>query len=339
VRLIEDAGRRAVTVPGDLRDEATCQRVVDTAVREFGRIDVLVSNAANQMSQDGGIADSTTEQFDRVMKTNVYAMFWLAKAAIPHMSEGSSIITTSSVQGFSPSPHLLDYATSKAAIVNFTKGLAADVVEKGIRVNSVAPGPVWTPLIPATMDKDKVESFGAQSPSRRAARRAGPELRVPRLAGVELHHRRRHRGDGRVADRLTRRRRQGRVGTTASGRWKRLLAAHLPSALGGVVAAFAGGPRATRNVRLPSVGSPGRAAGQDRGRPCGADTAGARGEGTGQRAERGAGRVCAWPTRCRRCGAGYPPSRKERSGQRRHRHPVGQPPLRRDPAGPSCTAR
>jgi hypothetical protein len=172
VRLIEDAGRKAVTVPGDLREESVCQQVVDTAVREFGRIDVLVSNAAFQMSQDDGIAGITTEQFDRVMKTNVYALFWLAKAAIPHMSEGSSIITTSSVQGFSPSPHLLDYATSKAAIVNFTKGLAADLVEKGIRVNSVAPGPVWTPLIPATMDEEKVKSFGEQSPMGRAAQPA-----------------------------------------------------------------------------------------------------------------------------------------------------------------------
>src|SRR3712207_129952 len=130
VRLIEEAGRKAVTVPGDLRDEATCQRVIDTAVREFGRIDVLVSNAAYQMAQDGGILDITTEQFDRVMKTNLYAMFWLCKAAIPHLSEGSSIITTSSIQGFSPSPHLLDYATSKAAIVNFTKGLAANLLDK-----------------------------------------------------------------------------------------------------------------------------------------------------------------------------------------------------------------
>ena len=172
VRLIEDAGRKAVTVPGDLRDEAMCRRVVDAAVREFGRIDVLVSNAAFQMAQDGGIADITSEQFDRVMKTNVYALFWLTKAAIPHMSEGSSIITTSSVQGFSPSPHLLDYATSKAAIVNFTKGLAADLVAKGIRVNSVAPGPVWTPLIPATMDEEMVKSFGEQSPMGRAAQPA-----------------------------------------------------------------------------------------------------------------------------------------------------------------------
>jgi NAD(P)-dependent dehydrogenase (short-subunit alcohol dehydrogenase family) len=172
VRLVEDAGRTAVAVPGDLRDEATCQRVVDTAVREFGRIDVLVSNAAYQVSQDGGILDITTEQFDRVMKTNVYALFWLVKAAVPHMGEGASIITTSSVQGFTPSPHLLDYATSKAAIVNFTKGLAANLVEKGIRVNSVAPGPVWTPLIPATMNEEKVESFGAQSPMGRAAQPA-----------------------------------------------------------------------------------------------------------------------------------------------------------------------
>ena len=172
VRLVEAAGRTAVAVAADLTGEAACVEVVDTAVREFGRIDVLVSNAAYQMSQNGGIADITTEQFDRVMKTNVYALFWLAKAAVPHMSEGSSIITTSSIQGFSPSPHLLDYAASKAAIVNFTKGLAADLVEKGIRVNSVAPGPVWTPLIPATMDEEKVSSFGGQSPMGRAAQPA-----------------------------------------------------------------------------------------------------------------------------------------------------------------------
>ena len=172
VRLVEEAGRRAVAVAVDLREEAACTEVVETAVREFGRVDVLVSNAAYQMSQDGGIADITTEQFDRVMKTNVYALFWLAKAAVPHMPEGSSIITTSSIQGFTPSPNLLDYATSKAAIVNFTKGLAANLVEKGIRVNSVAPGPVWTPLIPATMDEEKVRSFGEQSPMGRAAQPA-----------------------------------------------------------------------------------------------------------------------------------------------------------------------
>jgi NAD(P)-dependent dehydrogenase (short-subunit alcohol dehydrogenase family) len=173
VRLVRDAGRAAVTVPGDLREEAQCRQVVDRAVAEFGRIDILVSNAAYQMMQPGGIADITTEQFDRVLKTNLYAMFWLCKAAIPHMRPGSVIINTSSIQAFDPSPGLLDYATTKGAIVNFTKGLAADLVGKGIRVNSVAPGPVWTPLIPATMPEDKVESFGKEeSPMGRAAQPA-----------------------------------------------------------------------------------------------------------------------------------------------------------------------
>jgi NAD(P)-dependent dehydrogenase (short-subunit alcohol dehydrogenase family) len=171
-RWVRDAGRTAVTMAVDLREEHNCREVVERAVGEFGRIDVLVSNAAYQMSQDGGIDDITTEQFDRVMKTNVYAMFWLCKAAIPHMPPGSSVITTSSVQAFQPSPHLLDYATSKAAIVNFTKGLGHNLVDRGIRANSVAPGPVWTPLIPATMDEKKLESFGAQAPMRRAAQPA-----------------------------------------------------------------------------------------------------------------------------------------------------------------------
>jgi NAD(P)-dependent dehydrogenase (short-subunit alcohol dehydrogenase family) len=169
---VEQAGRTVVTVAADLRDEQTCQQVVERAVQEFGGIDVLVSNAAYQMSQSGGIDDITSEQFDRVMKTNVYALFWLVKAALPHMEPGSSVITTSSVQAFTPSPHLLDYATSKAAIVNFTKALGQDLVERGIRANSVAPGPIWTPLIPATMDGDKVESFGAQSPMGRAGQPA-----------------------------------------------------------------------------------------------------------------------------------------------------------------------
>jgi hypothetical protein len=171
-RLVEDAGRTAITVPGDLTEESQCTEVVARAVAEFGGIDVLVSNAAYQMSQEGGILDISTEQFDRVMKTNVYAMFWLCKAAVPHLAQGSTIITTSSIQAFQPSPHLLDYATSKAAIVNFTKGLAANLVDRGVRVNSVAPGPVWTPLIPATMPPDKVESFGAQAPMGRAAQPA-----------------------------------------------------------------------------------------------------------------------------------------------------------------------
>ncbi|GAA3439199.1 SDR family oxidoreductase [Kutzneria kofuensis] len=172
LRWVREAGRRGVGVAGDLREESVCQEVVERAVAEFGRIDVLVSNAAYQMSQDDGLAGISSEQFDRVFKTNVYALFWLCKAAVPHMPKGASVITTSSIQAFQPSPHLLDYATSKAAIVNFTKGLAKDLVGHGIRVNSVAPGPVWTPLIPATMSEEKVESFGEQSPMGRPAQPA-----------------------------------------------------------------------------------------------------------------------------------------------------------------------
>ncbi len=171
-RLIEDAGRTAVAVPGDLVDESQCTAVVARAVEAFGGIDILVSNAAYQMAQPDGLLGITTEQFDRVLKTNVYAMFWLCRAAVPHMAEGSTIITTSSIQAFQPSPQLLDYATTKAAIVNFTKGLAQNLADRRIRVNSVAPGPVWTPLIPATMPPDSVEGFGEQAPLGRAAQPA-----------------------------------------------------------------------------------------------------------------------------------------------------------------------
>ena len=172
VELVEDAGRRAVRVPGDIRDEQHCEHIVRTAVDEFGRIDVLVNNAAYQMSREGGITEITTEQFDRVLKTNLYAMFWLSRAAVPHMPKGSSIINSSSIQAYQPSPELLDYAMTKGAIVTFTKALAQNLADKGIRVNSVAPGPVWTPLIPATMPEDKVESFGEQTPLGRAAQPA-----------------------------------------------------------------------------------------------------------------------------------------------------------------------
>jgi NAD(P)-dependent dehydrogenase (short-subunit alcohol dehydrogenase family) len=171
-RLVEEAGRTAVLLAGDLTSEDTCQQVVDRAVSEFGRIDILVNNAAYQMAQPGGIEDITTEQFDRVLKTNLYAMFWTCKKALPHMPRGSAIINTSSVQASSPSPELLDYATTKAGIVNFTRGLASSVAERGIRVNSVAPGPIWTPLIPATMPPEQVESFGEQTPLGRAGQPA-----------------------------------------------------------------------------------------------------------------------------------------------------------------------
>ena len=175
--LVRQAGREAVLVAGDIQDEQHCGHIVEQAVAHFGRIDVLVNNAAYQMSQDDGLLGISTEQFDRVFKTNIYAMFWLCKAATPHMRPGSSIINTSSIQAFQPSPNLLDYASTKAAIVNFTKALSADLVSRGIRVNSVAPGPVWTPLIPATMPADKVSSFGASTPLGRAAQPA--ELAPP----------------------------------------------------------------------------------------------------------------------------------------------------------------
>jgi len=161
---VEDAGRKAVLLPGDIRDEGFCSQLVERAVAELGGLDVLVNNAAYQMAQPDGLRGITTEQLDRVLKTNVYAMFWITKAALDHLPRGGSIINTSSVQAFEPSPPLLDYATTKAAILNFTKGLAQQLAEEGIRVNAVAPGPIWTPLIPATMPGEKVEKFGADTP-------------------------------------------------------------------------------------------------------------------------------------------------------------------------------
>ncbi len=177
-RVVEAAGRKAVKVPGDVRDEAHCRAVIQRAVDEFGRIDVLINNAAYQMAQPGGIEDISTEQFDRVLKTNIYATFWLSKAAIPHMRPGASIINTTSIEAYQPVPALLDYASTKGAIVTFTKGLAQDLVLRGIRVNAVAPGPVWTPLIPATMPAEQVSQFGAsESPIGRPAQPA--ELAPP----------------------------------------------------------------------------------------------------------------------------------------------------------------
>jgi NAD(P)-dependent dehydrogenase (short-subunit alcohol dehydrogenase family) len=185
VRLVQEAGRRVVQVPTDLTQEDACRSLVERTVDEFGRIDILVNNAAYQMVQPGGIEDITTEQFDRVVKTNLYAMFWLCKLSLPHMLAGASIINTSSVQASSPSPELLDYATTKAGIANFTRGLAAMVAERGIRVNSVAPGPIWTPLIPATMPPEKVESFGEETPLGRAGQPAEVAPAYVYLASTE----------------------------------------------------------------------------------------------------------------------------------------------------------
>jgi NAD(P)-dependent dehydrogenase (short-subunit alcohol dehydrogenase family) len=170
-RVVEAAGRRCVAVAGDISEEAHCRAIIDRAVEEFGKVDILVNNAAFQMTRED-ISEISSEEFDRTLKTNLYAMFWLCKKALPHMPAGGSIINTSSIQASQPSPELLDYATTKAGIVNFTKGLSQLVVEKGIRVNSVAPGPIWTPLIPATMPEEKVGSFGEQTPMGRAGQPA-----------------------------------------------------------------------------------------------------------------------------------------------------------------------
>src|ERR671917_417933 len=151
--------------------EEAGKRVVQTAVDEFGKIDILVNNAAHQMTVSG-ISDISTELLDRTFKTNIYAMFWLVQAALPHMQEGGSIINVASIQAYQPSPTLLPYSATKGAIVTFTKGLAQEVVQYGLRANTVAPGPVWTPIIPASMPGETVSQFGGTSPMGRPAQPA-----------------------------------------------------------------------------------------------------------------------------------------------------------------------
>jgi len=164
VQLIEAAGRVAVAIPGDLKDESYCEQLIQDGVDGLGGLDILVCNAGKQQAVES-IADLTSEQFDATFRTNVYATFWLAKAAVPHMSPGSTIINTSSVVAYQPPPILLDYASTKAAINTFSKALAQQLAPKGIRVNVVAPGPVWTPLqVSGGQPTDKVPQIGAQSP-------------------------------------------------------------------------------------------------------------------------------------------------------------------------------
>ena len=167
-RLVTDCGRRCLQLPGDIADPAHCRDIVKRVVDEFGRIDILVNNAAHQDTFDS-LEEIPDEEWQRTFAVNIHAMFYLAKAAVPHMQPGASIINTASINADSPSPSLLAYATTKGAIQNYTGGLAQLLAEKGIRVNCVAPGPVWTPLIPASMSAEKTSQFGANYPMKRPA--------------------------------------------------------------------------------------------------------------------------------------------------------------------------
>jgi NAD(P)-dependent dehydrogenase (short-subunit alcohol dehydrogenase family) len=166
-RWVEKTGRRCLMIPGDIGDPAHCRSVIEQAVAEFGHVDILVNNAAYQMTHDS-IDEISDEEWQHTFDTNIHAQFYLAKAALQHMPAGGAIVNTTSIQADKPSPGLLAYATSKGAIANFTAGLAQLVAERGIRVNAVAPGPIWTPLIPSTMPPEKVEHFGENTPLKRA---------------------------------------------------------------------------------------------------------------------------------------------------------------------------
>lgn len=171
VRWIERAGRTGLALPGDLRDERANEIAVESAIDRLGGLDVLVLNAAYQKNRDG-IENLPTEEFRRVVETNLYSPLWMTRAAVPHLPDDGSIIVSSSVQAFNPSPHLIDYAMTKAALVAFVRALAQELGERGIRVNAVAPGPIWTPLIPATDFSAGVEEFGASTPLGRAGQPA-----------------------------------------------------------------------------------------------------------------------------------------------------------------------
>ena len=172
IALIKAAGRTGLAIPGDLRDEAFCQQLVAEAVRGLGGLDILVSNAGRQQSH-ASILDISTEQFDWTMKTNIYAPFWIIKAALPHLPPGSAIISTASEQAYDPTPDLYDYAQTKAAIMNYTKSLAKQLGSRGIRVNAVAPGPIWTPLqVSGGATQEKLEHFGGMTPLGRAGQPA-----------------------------------------------------------------------------------------------------------------------------------------------------------------------
>jgi len=166
-RQVEAEGRRCLLIKGDIGNAAFCKQAVEQTARELGRLDILVNNAAEQHPQDK-IEQITPEQLERTFRTNVFAMFYLTQAAMPHLSAGSSIINTASITAYRGSPTLLDYSATKGAIVSFTRALSQNVIGQGIRVNAVAPGPIWTPLIPSTFDAQKVSQFGSDTPMKRA---------------------------------------------------------------------------------------------------------------------------------------------------------------------------
>lgn len=165
-KYVKDAGRKAILVPGDISEEKQCRQIVERALKEFGQIDIIVNNAATQMPHKS-LEEISAEEWDYTFKTNVHAMFYLLKAAEPHLKPGSSVINTTSVNAYTPSPSLIPYTSTKAAIQNFTATLAQLWAEKGIRVNCVAPGPIWTPLIPASFPAERTKEFGGQSPIKR----------------------------------------------------------------------------------------------------------------------------------------------------------------------------
>ncbi|MBW4441939.1 MAG: glucose 1-dehydrogenase [Plectolyngbya sp. WJT66-NPBG17] len=167
IRLVEQEGRRCIALPGDIGDESVCKEAVQKTIEQFGHLDILVNNAAEQHPQES-LENITAEQLERTFRTNIFSMFFMTKAALPHLKEGSAVINTTSVTAYQGSPSLLDYSSTKGAIVAFTRSLSQSLVEKGIRVNGVAPGPIWTPLIPSTFPPEKVEKFGQQVPMQRA---------------------------------------------------------------------------------------------------------------------------------------------------------------------------
>jgi NAD(P)-dependent dehydrogenase (short-subunit alcohol dehydrogenase family) len=171
-RWVEEAGARCVLVPADLTVEEDARASVRSAVEQLGGLDVLVNNAGFQMARRASVEEVTTDEIDRVLKTNLYALFWVTQEALRHLGEGAAIINNTSIQAYDPSPSLLDYASTKAAINNITVNLASELGERGIRVNAVAPGPIWTPLQPATQPPEKVEKFGQDAPLGRAGQPA-----------------------------------------------------------------------------------------------------------------------------------------------------------------------